>query len=413
MAEATRLTLRNPLPAPLPGPPPGPALRPAPAALPLPEQRLTSPPRPETLPARLRPRHLGLIAGFVLAVLLPTLAAALYLWLRAEDQFASTLAFTVRSADGTAEAAMLGGLGRSFGGAPGSGDGEVLYEFIRSQDMVQLIDARLDLAARFARPRDPLLSYRPGGSIEDLTDYWRRMVRVSLDSTTGLLELRVRAFTARDAQTIARAIEAESTRRINAMSEAAREDAVRYARDDLARAEARVQNARAEMTAFRIRNRIVDAGADVSGQMGVVQMLEQQLAQAMVDLDLLARHAPAGDPRLTQGQNRIAVIEARLAAERARFGAGGDYGQVMADYERLTVDREFAERSYVAARAQFDTALAEANRKSRYLAAYIHPTLAEVARFPERGLIVFLIALFGFLGWSILSLIFYSFRDRR
>ena len=39
--------------------------------------------------------------------------------------------------------------------------------------------------------------------------------------------------------------------------------------------------------------------------------------------------------------------------------------------------------------------------------------MAEQSQFPQRGLIVGLVALFSFLLWSILSLVYYSLRDRR
>ena len=77
------------------------------------------------------------------------------------------------------------------------------------------------------------------------------------------------------------------------------------------------------------------------------------------------------------------------------------------------MDREFAEQSYTAALSAFDGAQAEAQRQSRYLAAYIKPTLAEEAEYPQRAMLLGLTALFLTLLWSILALIYYSLRDRR
>ncbi|NCT11795.1 MAG: sugar transporter, partial [Rhodobacterales bacterium] len=54
-----------------------------------------------------------------------------------------------------------------------------------------------------------------------------------------------------------------------------------------------------------------------------------------------------------------------------------------------------------------------ANRQSRYLAAYIRPTLAEKSEFPQRELMLGIVALFSFLIWAILSLVYYALRDRR
>jgi len=77
------------------------------------------------------------------------------------------------------------------------------------------------------------------------------------------------------------------------------------------------------------------------------------------------------------------------------------------------VNREFAETAYTAALATYDQALAEARRKSRYLAAYIKPTLAEAAEYPQREILLAVTAFFLLVGWAIAALVFYSLRDRR
>jgi len=85
---------------------------------------------------------------------------------------------------------------------------------------------------------------------------------------------------------------------------------------------------------------------------------------------------------------------------------------LIAEYEGLTVDREFAEENYRAALAAVDLARANASRQSRYLATYIAPTVAETSEYPRRGLILGLAALFLTLGWSVMALVYYSVRDR-
>ncbi|MEM9426502.1 MAG: sugar transporter, partial [Pseudomonadota bacterium] len=96
-----------------------------------------------------------------------------------------------------------------------------------------------------------------------------------------------------------------------------------------------------------------------------------------------------------------------------RDGDGEDYATTLAEFERLAVDREFAEQAYTAALATYDQALAEARRKSRYLAAYIRPTLAEASEFPRREVLLGLLAFFLISAWAIAVLIYYSVRDRR
>lgn len=377
--------------------------------------------RPVATPARRKRRHWGLMAAFVVLVILPVLGAYWYLTERAVDQYASTVGFTVRSEDTNSASELLGGFASTIGGGNGQRDADILYEFIRSQAMVAAIDEKLDLRSLYSRhvEADPLFGFDPDGTIEDLTQYWQRMVRISYDAGSGLMELRVLAFEAEEAQAIAQAIFAESTAMINDLSAIAREDTTRYARQDLDLAVDRLKEVREAMTAFRIETQIVDPQADVQGQVGLVNTLQAQLAEALIDLDVLAGSTREGDARIEQAQARVDVIEARIAAERRKFGTGGlsdddnGYAETIAEFERLTVDREIAEQSYAVSLAAFDGALAQANRQSRYLAAYIRPTVAERSEFPQRPLIIAIGALFSFLTWAILALIYYALRDRR
>ena len=109
----------------------------------------------------------------------------------------------------------------------------------------------------------------------------------------------------------------------------------------------------------------------------------------------------------------------RITEEKKKLGIGDQSGESQAfatlvgEFERLSVDREFAETTYTAALASFDSAQAEARRQTRYLAAHVRPTLAEQAEYPKRLTLLGLIALFAFLSWSILVLVAYSLRDRR
>lgn len=396
-----------------------PAAKPPPKPKPKPDPAVVI--RPAAKPAKARRRHWGLIFAFLVIVVLPVGATWWYLNERAADQYASTVAFTVRSEDVSSAVDILGGLGQTFGGGNTNTDANILYEFIRSQALVTRVDARLDLREYYSRnlSEDPIFAFDPDGTIEDLTAYWQRMVRISFEAGTGLMELRVLAFDPQEAQKIADTIFVESSEMINELSAIAREDATRYAREDLDLAIERLKRAREALTAFRISSEIVDPTADVQGQMGLLNTLQTQQAEAFIEFDLLLGATREGDPRLEQAARRIQVIEERIRDERRKFGVGGggendeSYAETIAEFERLAVDREFAEQAYAATLSAFDAARAEANRQSRYLAAYIKPTLAEATEFPNRPLLIGIVALFSFLSWAIVALVYYAIRDRR
>ncbi|QBF34253.1 sugar transporter [Thalassococcus sp. S3] len=369
-------------------------------------------------PARTRGRHWGIILSFLLLVFAPATATGVYLYGWAADQYASKMGFSVRREDAGSAMELFGGITDLSGSS--STDTDILYEYIQSQELVRAIDTRLDLRTIYSKPEnDPVFSFDPEEAIEDLVDYWGRMVRIFYDASTGLIELRVHAFTPQDSQDIAQAIFDESSAMINQISAIAREDTIRYAREELDVAVERLKQARERITEFRSRTQIVDPSADVQGQVGLLNTLQQQLAEALIELDLISETARSGDPRIGQAERRIDVIQKRISEERQKFGVGGegpggeDYATLVAEFERLTVDREFAEQAYTAALSAYDAALAEARRKSRYLAAYVRPTLAETAEYPEREILLGLTTAFLLMAWAILILIYYSIRDRR
>ena len=368
-------------------------------------------------PAVLRRRHYGVIALFVLMVIVPTVAYAWYLWNRAADQYESDVGFGSRTEEAASTFDFLGVLGGASSSS--SKDMDILNQFIISQDLVDRIDRKLDLRTMYSKPQnDPLGAFDPKGTIENLVDYWQRMVVINYDSGTGLMNLQVFAFDPLDAQNIAVAVLDESTATINALSATAQDDTTRYSKEALTAAEERLSKARLALTDFRVKNQIVDPSSDLASQSGIINTLNQQMAAAQIDLDLLTGTAAANDPRVAQLTRRIEVIANRIAEEQAKVGAVSSattsgYALLVSDYERLQVDNDFAQKAYLSALAAYDLAVTDAQHKTRYLATYVAPTLAEAPTAPNRPLNTALIALVGFLTWSILVLVYYALRDRR
>ena len=395
-----------------PAPAAKPAAKPAaPPATPQPSARQTA--------TRPRPRHYAALFGFALLVLLPLAIVAGYLYTRAADQYHSEVAFSIRSEDpGAATAGILGALTQVSGGS--ASDSDILFEFILSQRMVESVEADLDLRRIYNLPEgDPVFTLGEDATIEDLISYWGRMIDMRYEASTGIINLRANAFTPDDAQAIAAAILTESSDLVNRLSEQSRSDAIRYATEDLGEAEARLTADRMRLADFRRENRIVDPSADVAGQMGLVNALSGELAQALVERDMLLSYAADGDQRVVQANRRIEAITERIEEERADLGiagvagAGGNLPEIIGAYEELLVDLEFSNTAYTQALGNLAVARAEARRQSRYLAAHVEPTRAERALYPRRATLMGMTGLFLLLGWSVLMLIWYNIRDNR
>ncbi|MCC1482840.1 sugar transporter [Roseibaca sp. Y0-43] len=375
--------------------------------------------RPPARSVRWKLRHNGLLLSTLVVIGLPVLLVTIYLTFFAKDQYASTVGFTVRQAETSGASELMGGL-TSILGAGAQNHSDLLFEFVQSQEMVQLVSEDFDLIGHYSQnwPYDPIYSIWPSATIEDQTWFWNRMVRVTYDKASGMMVLQVRAHDPEIARELATLIIRQSEEMINRLNSEARADATRNAEADLETALERLRAAREALVKLRVQTQIVDPEADIEAQMGVLMNFQQQLAEALVEYDILSQTSELTDPRLRQLELRIEVIRERIRDERLNgvernvTTDGTDYPNLIAQFERLEVDQAFAEIAYQAALTALDVARSNAARQSLFLANFIRPTLAQRAEYPQTIQVIGLTFFFGLMFWAVLALVYYSLRDR-
>ena len=368
-------------------------------------------------PAQMKPRHHRIVLSFVLIVIAPMLASAVYLWGFAKDQYISSMSFSVRTESLQSATDLLGGLSSITGSS--SSDVDILTQYIASGDLVRLIEADINLRQIFSAewPNDLLFAFDPSGQFEDLLDYWNS--HVLTQSENGIVTLSVRSYDPVASNKITLAIYEANRQLINRLSDEAHEDATRFSRDELETAENRLTAARKAMTSFRLEAQIVDPNATLEAQMRILTQLQVQQAESFIQRDLLTRTSGLDDPRVSEVSRKIDALQAQIDIEKNKFGYGGqgpggaDYATLFATYERLASDMLFAEEAYRSSLLAYNASLAEAKRKARYLVAHVKPTVAEKSKYPKRPIKLFILVLFVTLLWSVGLLIYYSIRDRR
>lgn len=379
----------------------------APAAAPRP----APPPRPTVM----RRRHSLMLYSFIALVVVPVLTVAAYLFTVAEDQYHSRAAFSIRSEESNAAVSgLLGALTQVSSGS--ATDPDILFEYIRSQEIVEDLETEIGLSAIFSRAKgDWFYALGNDPTIEDLVWQWNRMVHVTHEANNGILQVQTEAFTPEDAQLVAEAILRKSSVLVNELSENARNDAIRYASEDVREAESNLLDIRKQLTQFRRTNRIVDPRADAEGQLGILNALQSELAQALIERDSLLTYAQESDPRVVNLDTKIASINAQIEAERRKLNVPSktENVDIFGEYENLLVQQEFANAAYTQALAGLATARAEARRQARYIAIHVRPTLAQTALYPRRFLLTGLVGLFCALAWGVALLVYYNVRDNR
>jgi capsular polysaccharide transport system permease protein len=362
-----------------------------------------------------RPR--GPMAWFALLVLLPTLLVGAYYAVMAADLYQSEARFLVRGRGGASAGAAGGIAGMLAGGGnagaalrPGAEEARAVGDFVDSLDAIAGLRQRLDLVGVWRRPEADRISrlWWEEPEAERLLRYYRRRVTIEYDVETGITALRVLAYRPGDAREVAEALLGMSEALVNRFSARTSEDTLRVAREEVQIAERRVVTAREALTSFREREQALDPTRSAGAAVETIARLDGALAQARAELQEKRSFMRPDNPQIQVLNNRIAALSAQIGVERARLTRGGEtLTQQLSGYERLQLEREFAERQLSSAIASLETARADAQRQQVFLMRVVEPNLPERALFPRAlfntlTVLVGLAVLYG-IGWLLVA----------
>ena len=385
---------------------------------PPPEIVISLPPAPQ----HKRRRPALALTSFVVCVVLPVIAASVYFFFVASDQYAADFRFVVRDAKSATAGTSVGGLPNLPGvGMPSSSvENYMVADFIGSKQAIESVEKRIDLKKIYARPDvDWLSRFKGSQTTERFSTYWREMVYAEYDQITGLGSTRVRAFTPEDAYLIATTLLSLSEELVNEIANRPQRDAIKFSENDLRRAEDRLKQVRVELTKFRNTEQIIEPGGNVvASNITLAQTLRANLSQLETELSSLHKQNPdlsASAPVSSALKQRIKATREQLTQIEAQVATARDgstpLSKVVADYEALDLDRQFAQNSVLAAQQALEQARAKALSQQVYVTAYVHPILPQTATYPKRLQSVIVVALIAVLVWTICALMISSIRE--
>lgn len=370
---------------------------------------VSSPPQRWVLLLR---RH-GLIA---LTCVLPCLLAIIYYGLIVADRYTSEAQFVVRSAS-RAGIGQLASVIPTAGTERAADEASAVHEYVLSRDAVELLVQRVDLRAILSRPEgDPFWRF-PGWFSRDLREKlferYLHFVSVEPDSSTGISTLVVQAFRPEDSANMARALLEGSEALINRLNERARSDTIQAAEREVETAKARAFEAREKLTAFRMRAGTVDPAKSSQNLLETIGKLSFEVAQLNAQLAEAQRSSPDG-PQIANLRNRIQAVEHQIVEEKRQIGGSAQaLAPIIAEYERLVLEREFADRSLTSALASLENARIESQRQQLYLERVVEPHAADYPSQPRRLLWIGIVFVLSFSAYSVLKSFADYFRMRQ
>jgi capsular polysaccharide transport system permease protein len=338
----------------------------------------------KALLARLSARNLRI--GLILV---PWLAAVLYLSLLAADRYVAESVIAVRE-NGEAPMAGVDALSTLFGSSgPASRDDELLLEaHILSMDMLRQLDAKLGLREAFGAPlTDPFFRLSGGARQEQFLSYYRDRVEVHVDERSGLIRIRTQGFTPELASALNQEIIAISERFINESSHRLAREQMEFAEGELKKARQELDLARAQLTEFQKKHGVLDPVAQATANTGVTVELQATIARQEAELKSLLNYLNQDAPPVRALQAQLEGTRSQLEVEsrRAMSSADGTSLNVLAgSFQELYAEVEFAQDSYKLALTAVETARVESTRKLKSLVLVESPAVPESPEYPRR-----------------------------
>lgn len=364
----------------------------------------------------LKQRLLSVKPLFLVTVVIPTLLSILYFGLLASDVYISESRFVVRSPEKsqpTGLAAIFKTTGFSFAG-------DEIYaaqNFVESRDALRALDKGGNYRKAYSSPDISIFDRFDGfgfeNTFEDLYKYYRKRVGLDYDTTSSIVTLTVRAYSPQDALRFNRQLLEMAEATVNTLNTRGRQDLVTFAQREVDAAKATSQRSALALSAYRNSAGVLDPEKQAAVQVQMISKLQDELIATRTRLAETRAVAP--------GSPQIPVIEARAASLSKEIdrqlglvtGNNRSLSSRAAQYQRVLLESQLADKQLAAAMASLDDAKNESNRKQAYVERVVQPNLPDEPLEPRRWRGILATLALGLAAWGIISMLVAGMLEHR
>ncbi len=350
---------------------------------------------------------------FLLVVVIPSLLAVFYYGAMAADIYISESRFIIRSPD-RPSSSPLGSLLSGTGFNRAQDDSYTVQDYIASRDAMRMLDEKFNLREVYAKG-DSIARFpgwfHMGDDYEIMHEYYQKRVEMKLDSLSSIGILSVRAFDAQDAVAMNTALLERAEELVNRLNDRARNDLIQFATQEVQQAEEKAKQAALRMADYRNKQGVINPEQQTAIPMQQVARLQDEIIQSKALLMQLQSTA-AANPQIPLIQNRIKLLEKEVEKENRKItGNASSLATKAAEFQRLALEKEFADRQFASALASLDMARSEAQRQQLYLERIAQPNLPDAPLEPRRLKAMITVLVLSLILWGVLSMMIAGIKE--
>lgn len=322
--------------------------------------------------------------------------------------------FVVRSPE-KQSATGLGILLRSTGIGSSGDEINSAMNYVESRDALADVEKSLKVSDRYANEDISVFDrFAPFGiknTFEDLYSYFHQHVKIEHDTSSSAAKLTVRAYNARDAYLINQKLLDLSEQLVNRLNSRAQADLIQFAQREVDEAEEKAERASLALSQYRNQRGVVDPERQAQVQLQLISKLQDELISTRTQLAELRAYTPK-NPQIAVLNTRVAELSREIDSQTGMVaGNRKSLSSTLAQYQRLQLENQFADRQLASALASLTDAKSEARRKQVYVERIVQPNQPDKPLEPRRwrGLLATLIL--GLVAWGILSLLIAGIKE--
>ena len=345
---------------------------------------------------------------FLCMVFIPVFASTFYYSFSATDRYVSEAIYVVRGLSQQQQGGLASVLS-TFGLSTSQDNTFSVLQYLQSRDAVRSLDQMRPLRGMFSKPSIDFLSRYPrlwrSDTFEALYGYYLDRVQVFYTTSTGMSTIRAVAFSPEEAKFIADSLLQLSEKLVNRINERAISDAVSFAKKEVALAEEKVISTQGAITSFRNCELMLDPSAQSLKIFDLIGQLTGDIAQTRIQLSETLASAPSS-PSIQSLKVRIASLEEQIASERAKIVGGNDaLATKVAEFERLSLARGFADKNLAGAFAALELARQQGQRMRLYIETVVAPNYSDELTEPRATRLIACVFLVTFVFFCLLWLV--------
>lgn len=356
---------------------------------------------------------------FLVIVALPTLIAVLYFGVFASPIYISESNFVVRTPD-RAAASPLGAIFGSTGLSSSSEETKAVMEYVRSRDALEATNVDGLVSKAYSTINISWFD-RFGGfgelldsnSKEHLYAYFQKKVEITLQPTTQVGKLIVRAYSPEDALKINQRLLSQSESLVNQLSQRAQRDEIAVAEKEVEEAKNLSRDAAVALARLRTKEGIINPEQEAAIRLQMISKLQDELISTRTQLQQLRLFTPkASQIRFLRA--RLKSLQGEIKEQTSLIAGGGrSLSRSAVQFQELRLASETADKLLTAKLASLEQAQADSRRKRAYVQRVSQPSLPDYALEPRRIRGIIATLFLSLLAWGILSTLLAGVREHR